>query len=123
MFLIILFSQYLKNVEVPIPACGKGQNTKYRVKIFSLFPVSNRRCIAIVTLIDIKLLHLHLKTTKLPRPGDSEGTFRSSSQAATCLPHIVEDSNCPFPLRTGKLFYFNAFGLPRLGIEHESTVQ
>ena len=24
--------------------------------------------------------------TKLPRPGDSEGTFRSSSQAATCPP-------------------------------------
>ena len=24
--------------------------------------------------------------TKLPLPGDSEGTFRSSSQAATCLP-------------------------------------
>ena len=28
--------------------------------------------------------------TKLPWPGDSEGTFRSLSQAATCLPHTVE---------------------------------
>ena len=24
--------------------------------------------------------------TKLPWPGDSEGTFRSSSQAASCIP-------------------------------------
>ena len=34
--------------------------------------------------------------TKLPWPGDSEGTFRSLSQAATCLPHTVEASHCPF---------------------------
>ena len=66
MFLIILFSQYLKNAEVPIPACGKGQNKKYRVKIFSLFPVSNRRCIAIVTKgpfgLRVKLPPAHLST-------------------------------------------------------------
>ena len=29
----------------------------------------------------------HILFTKLPWPGDSEGTFRSSSQAVTCLPH------------------------------------
>ena len=36
--------------------------------------------------------------TKLLWPGDSEGTFRSSSQAATCLLHMVEASrsHCPF---------------------------
>ena len=34
--------------------------------------------------------------TKLPWPGDSEGTFRSSSQTATCLPPAVEASHCPF---------------------------
>ena len=36
--------------------------------------------------------------TKLPWPGDSEVTFRSSGQAAppTCLPHTVEASHCPF---------------------------
>ena len=28
----------------------------------------------------------HISFTKLPWPGDSEGTFRSSSQAATCPP-------------------------------------
>ena len=36
--------------------------------------------------------------TKFPRPGDSEETFRSSSQAATCppvySPHTVEASHC-----------------------------
>ena len=30
--------------------------------------------------------------TKLPWPRDSKGTFWSSSQAATCLPHMVEAS-------------------------------
>ena len=34
--------------------------------------------------------------TKLLWPGDSEGTFRSSSQAATCLPHTANASNCLF---------------------------
>ena len=33
---------------------------------------------------------------KLPRPRDSDGTFRSSNQAATFLPHTVEASHCPF---------------------------
>ena len=34
---------------------------------------------------------------ELPWPGDSEETFRSSSQAATtCLPHTVEASHCLF---------------------------
>ena len=28
--------------------------------------------------------------------GDSERIFRSSSQAATCLPHTEEASHCPF---------------------------
>ena len=32
------------------------------------------------------LLLLGILFTKLPWPGDSEGTFRSSSQAATCPP-------------------------------------
>ena len=31
--------------------------------------------------------------TKLHWPGDSEGSFRSSSQAATCLPHTAEASH------------------------------
>ena len=34
--------------------------------------------------------------TKLPWSGDSEGTFRSASQAATCMPHMAEASHCPF---------------------------
>ena len=34
--------------------------------------------------------------TKLPWPEDSEWTFLSSSQTATCLPHTVEASHCPF---------------------------
>ena len=67
--------------------------------------------------------------TKLPWPGDSEGTFRSSSQAATCPPvyhtrrrlHTV-----PFNAehQAGKLWIpsFIVFGLTRPGIEPESTV-
>ena len=66
--------------------------------------------------------------TKLPWPGDSEGTFRSSSQAATCPPvyhtrrrlHTV-----PFNAerQAGKLWIpiFIVFGLTRPGIEPEST--
>ena len=66
--------------------------------------------------------------TKLPWPGDSEGTFRSSSQATTCLPvyhtrrrlHTV-----PFNAegQAGKLWIpiFMVFGLTRPGIEPEST--
>ena len=67
--------------------------------------------------------------TKMPWPGDSEGTFRSSSQAATCPPvyhtrwrlHTV-------PLtaerQAGKLWIpiFIVFGSTRLGIEPKSTV-
>ena len=66
--------------------------------------------------------------TKLPWPGDSEGTFRSSSQAATCLPvyytrwwlHTV-------PLiaerQAGKPWtpIFIVFSWTRPGIEPEST--
>ena len=66
--------------------------------------------------------------TKLPWPGDSEGNFRSSSQAATCPPvyhtrrrlHTV-----PFNAerQAGKLWIpiFIVFGLTRPGIEPEST--
>ena len=32
--------------------------------------------------------------TKMPGPGESEGTFRSSSQAPSCLPHTLA-SHCP----------------------------
>ena len=66
--------------------------------------------------------------TKLPWPGDSEGTFRSSSQAATCpsvyhtrwrlhtVPLIAER-------QAGKLWIpiFIVFGLTRPGIEPVST--
>ena len=34
--------------------------------------------------------------TKLPWPGDNEGTFRFSSQAATCLPHTAGLHTVPF---------------------------
>ena len=67
--------------------------------------------------------------TNLPWPGDSEGTFRSSSQAATCpsvyhtrrrlhtVPLIAER-------QAGKLWIpvFIVFGMTRPGIEPESTV-
>ena len=35
---------------------------------------------------------------RLPGPGDSEGTFESSSQAAICpsVYHAVKASHCPF---------------------------
>ena len=36
--------------------------------------------------------------TKLPRPGESEGTFRFLSQAVPCLPHSVEALHCPLQL-------------------------
>ena len=70
----------------------------------------------------------HTLFTKLPWPGDSEGTFRSSSQAATCplvyhtrwrlhtVPLIAERQarKLLIPLCT-------VFGLTRPGIETEST--
>ncbi|XP_076802860.1 solute carrier family 23 member 1-like [Clavelina lepadiformis] len=40
MFLIILFSQHLRNVEIPIPlCCKKGERGALKIKLFSLFPV------------------------------------------------------------------------------------
>ena len=38
----------------------------------------------------------YILVTKLRRPRDSEGAFRSLSQVATCLPHTVKTSHCPF---------------------------
>ena len=47
--------------------------------------------------IDLILFNCnYILFTKLPWPGDSEGTFWSSSQAATCLPHTAEASHSPF---------------------------
>ena len=40
--------------------------------------------------------------TKLPWPGDGEGTFQSSIQAAPCLPYTVKASHCPFLLLNAK---------------------
>ena len=67
--------------------------------------------------------------TKLPRPGDSEGTFRSSSQAATCPPvyhtwwRLLTVSFFS-ERQAGKLLIpiFIVFGLTRSGIEPEFTV-
>ena len=66
--------------------------------------------------------------TKLPWPGDGEGTFRSSSQAATCPPvYHTRRRLHTVPLiaerQAGKLGIpiFMVFGLTRPGIEHEST--
>ena len=66
--------------------------------------------------------------TKLPWPGDSEGTFQSSSNAATCLPHAVEASHSVLSLKLlnvkqGSCEYLIliVFGLTRPGIEPDST--
>ena len=66
--------------------------------------------------------------TKLPWPGDSEGTFRSSSQAPTCPPVYHKRRRLytvPFNAerQAGKLWIpiFIVFGMTRLGIEPEST--
>lgn len=41
MFLITLFSQYLKNIQIPIPAVRTGEGcTVMKLPIFKLFPVS-----------------------------------------------------------------------------------
>ena len=66
--------------------------------------------------------------TKLPWPGDSERTFRSSSQAATC-PSVYHTQwrlhTVPFiaECQAGKLRIpiFIVFGLTRPGIEPVST--
>ena len=66
--------------------------------------------------------------TKLPWPGDSERTFRSSSQAATCPPVYHSRRRLhTFPLiaerQAGKLRIpiFIVFGMTRPGIEPKST--
>ena len=66
--------------------------------------------------------------TKLPWPGDSEGTFRSSSQATTCPPvYHTRRRLHTIPLiaerQAGKLRIptFIIFGLTRPGIEPEFT--
>ena len=40
-------------------------------------------------------IHAKKKSIDIDRI-EPEGNFRSSSQAATCLPHTVEASLCPF---------------------------
>ena len=66
--------------------------------------------------------------TKLPWPGDSEGTFRSSSQGAFCPPvYHTRRRLHTVPLiaerQAGMLGIpiFKVFGLTRPGIEPEST--
>ena len=66
--------------------------------------------------------------TKLPWPGDSEGTFWYSSQAATCPPVYHTRLRLHTVLfnaerQAGKLWIpiFIVFGLTQLGIEPEST--
>ena len=58
---------------------------------------------------------------KLPWPGESEGTFRSSSQAATCPPLAVEASQCLFLIVNSSSEdvnrNFTLLGLTRPGIE------
>ena len=39
MAMMILFSQYLEKVWVPVPKCGKGKQGYAKFKIFNLFPV------------------------------------------------------------------------------------
>ena len=68
--------------------------------------LSYHRCVTARVAINYRACHCyrlncycncnHILFTKLPWPGDSEGTFWSSSQAATCLPHTAEASHCPF---------------------------
>ena len=63
--------------------------------------------------------------TQLPWPGDNEGTFRSSRQAATCLPHTAEAIYCPFNCWTSSreavITDFYSLWFDRPGIEPEST--
>ena len=70
----------------------------------------------------------HILFTKLPWPRDSEGTFRSSSQAATCPPvYHTQWRLHTVPLiaerQAGKLWIpiFIVFGLTGPGIEPKST--
>ena len=87
------------------------------------------------------MLWNYILFTKLPWPGDSEGTFRSSSQAATCPPvYHTRRRLHTVPLiaerQAGKLcgtyqllnvkqgsceYQFLVFGLTRPGIEPKST--
>ena len=60
------------------------------------------RCVISFNLVSLKaivvVINVILSTFYSPScfwPGDNKGTFRSSSQAATCLPHSVEASHCP----------------------------
>ena len=66
-----------------------------------------------------KVLIIMVITFYLPScPGQDTATFWSSSQAATCPPHMVEVSHCPLIAEP----IFMVFGLTRPGIELESTV-
>ena len=64
--------------------------------------------------------------TKLPWLGDSEEAFRSSIQAATCLPHMVEASHCHFnywmSIKEAVNTSFSSFFSTLPEIESESTV-
>ena len=83
----------------------------------------------IVITVERTVYSVDLLFSKLSEPGASEGTFRSSSQAATCPPvyHIRRRLHTvPFIVecQAGKLWIpiFLVFGLTRPGIEPTSTV-
>ena len=62
-----------------------------------LLPCLSNQCNVVVIALNLDNCNCnYILFTKLPWPGDSEGTFRSSSQAATCLPHTAEASHCLF---------------------------
>ena len=62
---------------------------------FKLFSYS-KFLVVMKHLILVTCLGAVVSTSLLTLPGDSERTFRSLIEAATCLPRTVEASHCSF---------------------------
>ena len=84
--------------------------------------------ISVIVFVFCNCICNYILFTKLPWPGDSEGTFRSSSQAAACPPvYHTRRRLHTLPLIAERqaeklrIPIFIVFGLTRPGIEPEST--
>ena len=121
------YSQYCWfNLVAKLQASCKKTKTKKMLYILTGLKNNGKVILASATLA--AWISNYILFTNLPWPGDSEGTFRSLSQAATCPPvyhtrRRLHTVSLIAKRQAGKLWIpiFIVFGLTRPGIEPEST--
>ena len=132
---ILIFNNPSPNYEIELPNLiyiKNNHENKTNSKVLYSILLSMRSCVFLRLRLLFSprwLVFSSILFTKLSWRGDSEGTFRSSSQAATCPPvYHTRWRLYTVPLiadhQAGKLWIpiFVEFGLTRSGIEPVGTV-